>query len=195
MILKQQDLMPVQTYKPAKKITNFCLNEEVYRSLTASAANKNVSQIDQICYCSNNTLNFLKADFVTGIYKFTEETQPNLRKGYLIGCTPDQLIWDGDKIYISARRDKAGGILNIRAGESEEGSYTILDYNTGDILSVLNYPQGTPAFMSVLNEKLLVVTQHGTRANFMTLGPDGSKQGVLARSPYFVLERQSGNAT
>lgn len=42
IILKQHDLMPVQTYKTKNKITNFCLNDEVYRSV-ANAANKSVS--------------------------------------------------------------------------------------------------------------------------------------------------------
>ena len=41
-IIKQIDLMPIQTYK-AKKISNFCLNEEVYRG---ASQNRNVSSTD-----------------------------------------------------------------------------------------------------------------------------------------------------
>ena len=59
-ILKELDLMPIMTYNRQKKITNFCLNEEVYRSSVASG--RNVSQTDQICFCSNNTLFFLEAE-------------------------------------------------------------------------------------------------------------------------------------
>lgn len=169
--------MPVQTYKTKNKITNFCLNEEVYRG-AANAVSKNVSQIDQICICSNNTLFFLEAEFVTGIYKFTEDNRPAVRKGYPIGCTPEQLIWDGDKIYIASKREKAGGLLNKgigRANETDGGAYTILDYNTGDILAILGIPQGMNPMMSVLNEKVLVVTTNGTRANFLSVDPNGSK--------------------
>ena len=73
-ILKQHDLTLVQNYtKSKKKITNFCLNEEVYRSGASSSANRVVSQTDQICICMNNTLYFLTAEFMTGIYKFTED--------------------------------------------------------------------------------------------------------------------------
>lgn len=77
-----------------------------------------------------------------------------MRKGYPIGCTPEQLIWDGDKIYIASKREKAGGLLNLRdkaglplkgailgrAGESDGGAYTVLDYHTGDILAILGIP-------------------------------------------------------
>lgn len=43
--------------------------------------------------------------------------------------------------------------------------------------------------MSVLNDKVLVVTAHGNRANFLSVDPNGSKQAVLSRSPYFNLDR------
>lgn len=112
---------------------------------------------------------------------FTEDKRPAVRKGYPIGCTPEQLIWDGDKIYIAAKRDKSGsifggGIVNALPmqgkllgveGRSDGGAYTILNANNGDILAVLGVPQGTPAMMSVLNDKLLVVTDQGTRAHFL----------------------------
>ena len=85
-ILKQHDLLPIQTYNKQKKITNFCLNEEVYRG---GSNNRNVSQTDQICICASNTLYFLEAEFVAGIYKFTEDTRPERRRGYQLGVAPE----------------------------------------------------------------------------------------------------------
>ena len=85
-ILKQHDLAPIQTFNKQKKITNFCLNEEVYRG---GSNNRNVSQTDQICICASNTLYFLEAEFVAGIYKFTEDLRPERRKGFQIGVSPE----------------------------------------------------------------------------------------------------------
>ena len=92
--------MPIQTYK-SKKITNFCLNEEVYRGATQ---NRNVSSTDQICICSGGYLFFLEAERVAGQYKFAEDTKPERRKGFQIGVSPEQLVWDGDKIYMACKK-------------------------------------------------------------------------------------------
>ena len=169
-ILKQHDLSPVQTYGGAKqkKITSFCLNEEVYRG--GANANKNVSQTEQICICVSGVLFFLEAEFFTGMYKFAEDNRPAVRKGYNIGDTPEQLLWDGDKIYFSIKREKSGlrpgqALVGALTGStSEGGSYTILDYSTGNILATLTLQQGESPMMSVLNDKFIVVTQNGTRA-------------------------------
>jgi hypothetical protein len=187
--------MPVQHYTKQKKITNFCLNEEVYRG-GVNTANKNVSQTDQICICASNTLFFLEAEFVTGIYKFTEDNRPAVRKGFNIGATPEQLLWDGDKIYIAVKREKTvlRGPLGNALGSHEGGAYTILDYNNGNILATLPLQQGESPMMSVLNDKLLVVTQNGTRAHFMSANPGGGQTAVLSRSPSFNLEQNLGNA-
>lgn len=93
--------MPVMNYSK-KKVTNFCLNDEVYRGMQS---NPNVSHFDQICICVNNTLYFLEAEQVTGIYKYTEDTSPARRNGFSINCSPDQMVWEGKKIYIAYKRD------------------------------------------------------------------------------------------
>ena len=103
-IIKQHDLGLIQTYNKHKKISNFCINEEVYRG--AGGNNRNVSQTDQICICANNTLYFLEAEFVAGIYKFTEDTRPERRRGFQIQVAPEQLLWDGEKIYIASKRSQ-----------------------------------------------------------------------------------------
>lgn len=84
-ILTQQNLKPVQEYKN-KKITNFCLNEEVYRGGTT---NRNVSLNDQICICANNTLFFLEAEFVNRMTRFADDSHPDRRSGFPIGSSPE----------------------------------------------------------------------------------------------------------
>ena len=86
-IIKQHDLGLIQTYNKHKKITNFCINEEVYRG--AGTGSRTVSQTDQICICANNTLFFLEAEFVAGIYKFTDDQRPERKKGFPVGNAPD----------------------------------------------------------------------------------------------------------
>jgi len=81
-ILKQFDLKPIQEYTKHKKITNFCLNDEVYRG--GQQANRNGSMSDQICICANNTLYFLEAEFVNRMIRFTEDSHPDRRKGFEI---------------------------------------------------------------------------------------------------------------
>ena len=102
-IIKQIDLMPIQTYK-AKKISNFCLNEEVYRG---ASQNRNVSSTDQICIVSSGTLFFLEAERSVNQYKFVEDTKPERKKGFQIGVSPEQLVWDGDKIYMACKRSQS----------------------------------------------------------------------------------------
>lgn len=133
-IIKQQDLSHIQTYSKNKKITNFCINEEVYRS--AGTGNRNVSQTDQICICANNTLFFLEAEFVAGFYKFTEDQHSERKKGFSIGSAPEQLLWHGDKIYLAQKRSQRlpGGFLQgglIHGNANEVGAYIILNYNNG----------------------------------------------------------------
>mmetsp|Transcript_29500 Transcript_29500/g.36598 ORF Transcript_29500/g.36598 Transcript_29500/m.36598 type:complete len:139 (+) Transcript_29500:268-684(+) len=106
-ILTQQNLKPVQDYK-VKKITNFCLNEEVYRGGTS---NRNVSLNDQICICANNTLHFLEAEFVNRMTRFTEDSHPDRRSGFQINMQPEQMVWDGDKIYLAWKRQTGRKVL------------------------------------------------------------------------------------
>ena len=47
------------------------------------------------------------------------------------------------------------------------GSYTILSYQTGEVIAALPMQQGDIPMMSALNDKILVVTDQGQKAHFM----------------------------
>ena len=65
------------------------------------------------------------------------------------------------------------------------GSYTILNYNSGDIMATHALQQGDVPMMCALNDKLLVVTHAGNRASFMEVGasidPSVGPGGAQAR--------------
>ena len=49
-------------------------------------------------------------------------------------------------------------------GNPEIGAYTILDYNTGNVLATLPLQQGEVPMMCALNDKFLIVTGQGMKA-------------------------------
>ena len=36
--------------------------------------------------------------------RFAEDSHPDRRAGFQLGFTPEQMVWDGDKIYLAWRR-------------------------------------------------------------------------------------------
>lgn len=51
---------------------------------------------------TSNTLYFYETDISSGALLFKEDQK--LEKGYQIGFTPQQLFWDGDRIYMASKR-------------------------------------------------------------------------------------------
>ena len=67
-----------------------------------------------------------------------------------------------------------GGRLRAMAGH-DLGSYTILNYQTGEVIAALPLQQGDIPMMSALNDKILVVTDQGQRAQFMEQSPNSTQ--------------------
>ena len=93
-IVDSADLQLRQELK-TRKVTTFCINTAVYRTKDGSG--------DQICVAStSNTLYFYDTDMSSGGMLFKED--PKLDKGYQIGFAPQQLFWDGERIYMASKR-------------------------------------------------------------------------------------------
>lgn len=95
-IVSSQDLNFVQEFKN-RKITTFCINTALYR-------NKELA-FDQICVATDkNFLFFYESDLSSGSLLFKEDMRQPQDKGYFIGTKPEQLFWDGDRIYLVTKR-------------------------------------------------------------------------------------------
>ena len=55
------------------------------------------------------------------------------------------------------------------------GSYTILSYQTGEVIAALPMQQGDIPMMSALNDKILVVTDQGQKAHFLQSVPNSAQ--------------------
>lgn len=67
-----------------------------------------------------------------------------------------------------------GGRLRAMAGH-DLGSYTILSYQTGEVIAALPMQQGDIPMMSALNDKILVVTDQGQKAHFLQSVPNSAQ--------------------
>ena len=99
--------------------------------------------------------------------------------------TPEQLLWDGDKIYLASKRSFKGLVGHLANRDGDAGAYTILNYTNGEVIATHSLQVVDVPMMSVLNDKLLVLTDGGRKANFFA-------EGGLRRSPSFFLDAHGG---
>lgn len=104
---------------------------------------------------------------MAGLCKFREDSNAVRNKGFTLGFTPTQILWDGDKIYIASKR-----------------AYMVLSYQTGDLLFKHEIDVRDVPMMTVLQDKFLVVTRGGRCAQFIS-------QGRMLDHPMFNLETNS----
>ena len=88
--------------------------------------------------------------------RFAEDSHPDRRAGFQLGFTPEQMVWDGDKIYLAWRR-QAGRKALLNANQTYESLISVISYTNGSTIAQLPLPGVDKPMLSVFSDKMLTV--------------------------------------